>query len=271
MGAIHGNEKCGTIAIDRVMQEIDTGHLKIVKGEVTFIPISNPKAYEIDQRYYERNLNRYFVPTENPDCYEAKLANILCPILARCDVHLSIHSYTVGGAPFIFVSPTDKREHDFATALGPHTLLTGWTEAYAATGRKAVAMDENEGVGTVEWARRCGAIGVDIECGQHKDPLAPGIAYDAIRNALRYLEIIGEPKQEIKAPEKTQLVTMSRVYYRDDAGNFTKSWKHLEPVKKGEALALRADGTPVVAPDDGYVIMPKDNAPIGEEWFYFGT
>ena len=57
MGAIHGNEKCGTIAIDRVMSEIDSGHLKIVKGQGDLpIPIANPKAYELDQRYFERNL-----------------------------------------------------------------------------------------------------------------------------------------------------------------------------------------------------------------------
>ena len=46
MGATHGNETCGTVAIRRVMEEIDSGRLQIVAGSVTFVPIVNPKAYE---------------------------------------------------------------------------------------------------------------------------------------------------------------------------------------------------------------------------------
>src|ERR1700733_9015107 len=99
MGSVHGNEKCGTTAIRRVMQEIDSGKLTITRGQLTFVPIANPRAFDEDKRYIERNLNRYLVPMKNPDCYEAQLGNILCPMLEQCDVHLSIHSYTVGGDP----------------------------------------------------------------------------------------------------------------------------------------------------------------------------
>src|ERR1700743_2723936 len=97
LGAVHGNEKCGTVAIRRVIEDIEAGRLPILKGQVTFVPIANPRAFDLDQRYAERNLNRYLVPMQNPDCYEAKLGNILCPMLAACDVLLDIHSYTVGG------------------------------------------------------------------------------------------------------------------------------------------------------------------------------
>jgi predicted deacylase len=253
------------------MEEIDSGKLVIARGQVTFVPIANPRAFEEDKRYVERNLNRYLVPMKDPDTYEARLGNILCPMLERCNVHLSIHSYTVGGEPFIFVSPGNEKEKAFASSLGPYTLLTGWAEAYAATGRKSKAADENESVGTIEYARRFGATAVDIECGQHKDPHAPEVAYQAIRNALRYLEMTSEPKIEAKPASAARLVTMSHVYYRDDEGRFPKNWKHMEPVKKGEAMAFHADGLPIVAPDNGFIIMPKVNATLGEEWFYFGT
>src|SRR5262249_28973154 len=151
-----------------------------------------------------------------------------------------------------------------------YMLLTGWAEAYAATGRKAKAADENESVGTIEYARRFGATAIDIECGQHKDPKAPEVAYQAIRNALRYLGMTSETKLEAST-KKPPLVTMPHVYYREDEGKFPKSWKHLEKVKKGEPMAFRQDKSPIEAPDNGFIIMPKVNAPIGEEWFYFGT
>ena len=53
-GAVHGNETCGTKAIQRVMQELDTGALLIRHGSVTFVPVTNPLAYAKGERAGER-------------------------------------------------------------------------------------------------------------------------------------------------------------------------------------------------------------------------
>ena len=37
LGAVHGNETCGTQAIQRVIAEIDSGSLQIAAGEGTFV------------------------------------------------------------------------------------------------------------------------------------------------------------------------------------------------------------------------------------------
>jgi len=37
----------------------------------------------------------------------------------------------------------------------------------------------------------------------------------------------------------------------------------------GEVIAHRADGTPLRAPDDGFIVFPNPNALPGNEWFYF--
>jgi predicted deacylase len=269
MAAIHGNEKCGTIGCQRVMDEIESGALNIIRGHVTFVPIANPRAYRENRRQIERNLNRYMVPTAEPNTYEAQLSNILCPMLAACDVHMAIHSYTVGGDPFILVAPNDTREHALAASLGPYTLLTGWEGAYSKTGRKDGGAEES--TGTIEYARRHGAIAINIECGQHKDPHAEDVAYNAIRNALRHLEMTAEPKPDTALPSLMRFVTVTHVYYRDDEGKLAKPWKHLEGVKKNEPMAFHADGLPIPAPDDGFIIMPKENCPIGDEWFYLGV
>ncbi|MFO0387775.1 MAG: succinylglutamate desuccinylase/aspartoacylase family protein, partial [bacterium] len=47
LGAVHGNEICGTRAIERVLREIDDGSLKIERGSVTFVPVTNPLAYAL--------------------------------------------------------------------------------------------------------------------------------------------------------------------------------------------------------------------------------
>jgi len=113
--------------------------------------------------------------------------------------------------------------------------------------------DDEEATGTIEYARRHGAIGVNIECGQHKSAEAPDIAYRAICNGLRYLGMTDEPKPASPS-SPPRLITVTHVFYRDDNGNFPKAWKHLQPVSKGEVMAYYADGRPIAAPDHGFVI-----------------
>jgi predicted deacylase len=58
LGAVHGNEIAGTRAIERVLSEIDSGSLRIVRGTVTFVPVTNPLAYRNGQRIGDRNLTQ---------------------------------------------------------------------------------------------------------------------------------------------------------------------------------------------------------------------
>jgi len=64
LGAVHGNETCGTRAIERAIGEIETGTLALHAGRVTWVPVANPLAYEKRRRTGDRNLNRNLVPTD---------------------------------------------------------------------------------------------------------------------------------------------------------------------------------------------------------------
>ncbi|HMY41156.1 MAG TPA: succinylglutamate desuccinylase/aspartoacylase family protein, partial [Marinagarivorans sp.] len=70
LGAVHGNEVCGTQAITRIMAEIDRGDIILRQGKVTFVPITNPLAYAKNERSGDRNLNRNLFPSENPQDFE---------------------------------------------------------------------------------------------------------------------------------------------------------------------------------------------------------
>lgn len=58
LGAVHGNETCGTEAIQRARQEIERGVFRIECGTLTMLPIANPLAYQLKRRHGDRNLNR---------------------------------------------------------------------------------------------------------------------------------------------------------------------------------------------------------------------
>src|SRR3989344_5893592 len=67
LGAIHGNERCGAAAIKRLVGELQSGALSLLKGSVLCVPVANPRAFERNIRYVDENLNRAFRPTRNPE------------------------------------------------------------------------------------------------------------------------------------------------------------------------------------------------------------
>ena len=108
LGAVHGNETCGTRAIERVLAELDSGALQLTRGSVSFVPVTNPLAYQHGQRMGERNLNRNLYPNTQPQDYEDRIANVVCPLLAEHDVLLDLHSFHTAGEPFVMVGPRDN-------------------------------------------------------------------------------------------------------------------------------------------------------------------
>jgi len=50
LGAVHGNETCGTHGIRRVAAEFAAGSLALTCGTLTLVPIANPVAYARGQR-----------------------------------------------------------------------------------------------------------------------------------------------------------------------------------------------------------------------------
>ena len=88
LGGVHGNETCGTAAIERVVGDIEAGAIEMMAGRVTFVPVANPLALERRQRAGDRNLNRGLAPSETPREYEDHVANWLCPLLEQHEVRL---------------------------------------------------------------------------------------------------------------------------------------------------------------------------------------
>ena len=288
-GAVHGNETCGTVAIRRVLQEIESGQIVLARGEVTFVPVTNPLAFEKGQRQGERNLNRKLGPTDSPREFEDHVANWLCPLLARHEVLLDLHSFQGEGEPFLLVGPEDnagplepfrhaQREEALALRLGVRRIVDGWLATYAdgvqgrrerraAAGETTLDLHADYGVGTTEYMRRTGGWAFTLECGSHQDPAAPKVAYRAILNTLAHLQLIAAPDplpaSDVQALRLFQVIDREHV---DD--RFERSWASFDTVRAGELLATRSDGTPLHAQADGHIVFPNPAAPAGQEWFY---
>jgi predicted deacylase len=291
LGAVHGNETCGTHGIHRVLAELDAGTLQITRGTVTFVPITNPLAYQKQQRAGDRNLNRNLRPNAEPLDYEDRIANVLCPLLAAHEVLLDLHSFHTAGEPFAMIGPPDntgtlepfahaQAEQALALRLGPRRIVEGWLDTYAVgvkhrLARTAVneragllSTDPSYGVGTTEYMRSQGGYAITLECGQHQDPVGPEMAYQAIRRTLAHLGLVNEaPPAPCAAIEFLRLAEVIDRHHQDDS--FAKPWASYDPVKQGELVGTRHDGKPVLAPQDGYIVFPNPNSAPGNEWFYF--
>jgi succinylglutamate desuccinylase len=289
IGAVHGNETCGTQAIRRTLAEFEAGRLAITRGSVTFVPVANPLAYRLRRRDGERNLNRCLFPHADPHDFEDHVANWLCPLLARHDVLLDLHSFHTAGEPFVMLGPTDNtgalepfaraaEERALARHLGVRRFVDGWLDTYArgvarraadaATASKALETDPRYGIGTTEYMRSVGGYGVTLECGQHDEAAAPELAWRAIRAALAFLRLSDDvPVPEpVTDPQGLRLVEV--VDKHDAADTFVREWPSFTPLAAGEPIGIRADGTPVRAPADCFIVFPNPAAAAGQEWFY---
>ena len=286
---MHGNETAGTHGIERVVREIERGEIDIVRGRVTFVPVCNPLAYRHQRRFGERNLNRRLLPNAAPVQYEDRIANVLCPLLAEHEALLDLHSFRSPGRPFVLRGPADntgalepfaheRAEARLAAHVGVGRVVDGWLDAYArgVAERRARSLtpgavneDEAYGIGTTEYMRSVGGYAVTLECGQHEDPAAPGVAYHAIRQTLALLGLAELPLAPPATP--VECLTLARVVDRHAEGDqFVKRWTSFDALAEGELIARRADGGEVRASEAGYIVFPDHGALPGHEWFYLG-
>ena len=284
LGAVHGNETCGTQAITQLLAEFDSGQLALERGLVTLVPVTNPLAYQLGQRSGERNLNRSMAPKAIPQNFEDHIANALCPLLDSHDVILDLHSFHTGGAPFAMLGPPNNTgplepfrhaaaEMALALHVGPHRIVEGWLETYARGAQRRTAgpaANPNYGVGTVEYMRSRGGYGITLECGQHDDPQAVQVARQAVLQTLALLALAALPLAPMPAARDIlRLVDVTDLEHPGDT--FSRSWDSFDAVKAGELIGVRQGGEPVTAPQDGFVVFPNPRAEVGQEWFYFAV
>jgi predicted deacylase len=285
LGAVHGNETCGTRAIERLLASLSRGDIRLLQGQLTLVPVCNALAFEQGRREGDRNLNRRLQPTAQPVQFEDHVANALCPLLAQHEVLLDLHSFHTPGEPFVMIGPPDNQgplepfahaqaEARLARHLGVNRIVEGWLDTYARgmaqrrqRGQQGTDLDPAYGVGTTEYMRSVGGYGVTLECGQHDDPQAPEVAWQAILQTLSLLGMIDRPLVRPQAPALVMRLTeMTDRWHPED--QLTRDWQSFDPIRQGEVVGRRHDGQGVVAPQDGWVVFPNPTAQVGSEWFY---
>jgi len=262
LGAIHGNEVAGPIALQRLIEDITSGKVVLKKGRLTLVPVCHEQANRQNVRQIDENLNRVMHPHKNPQTCEQKLANELCPLIEQHDILLDLHStHCQGDMPFAFCDYPLLKNVKIIDVLDVDYVLLGWPEIYQAG-------TEISDYSTERYAYECHRAGITLECGYHKEPKAAEVAYKAVLNVLAMLGMIDGNTPLSRA--KT-FIRLTSYIVKKKAGQLCQNYKHLDKVRQGQKIAEYDDGEVLYAPCDGYILLPNVNAVIGAEWYYLGV
>lgn len=255
--AVHWNEPCGTLAIQKIIQLFENKKIILQKWSVTYVPVANPVAFEANQRYKEKNLNRIFWKYSSPSCDEEVYSNYLAGLIDSHDYLLDIHSTSEDTLPYVFQDFNDNESKQIAQSISSSYVVSWWQDLY----QESLTWD------TISYAYKMWKKGVLIECWQHVDPSSIQVAYDAIISFLLYFWVIEHVWN--KSIQTWKYIVMKQVIYKDRDWILTSNWKNFDYVEKWTVIARYNDWESILAQDNGYVIMPDTNADIWEEWFYF--
>ena len=268
IGATHGNEYEGPVAIKHLLHEIDP---KAVTGRVILIPTLNVPAFNAGQRDTPDdgvNLNRAF-PGEERGGITHRIAHFVSTaIFPHVHVVLDIHS---GGQVARFQPLTSF--HHVADA-NQRRAIERTARAFGA--RFTMNYQNNTPGLLTSMAERLGKIVVGSEFGWGNAVLAEGVSMtrQGILSALiMHEQMTGVLPENVHFPASEQILVDNSEHSCYVPAPFDG---HFEPiclcgklVEKGERIAFMHDfnridepAAEIVAPHDGYVICQAWSAKV---------
>ncbi len=253
---VHGNEPCGAIALDWLLQQ-DT---RPVSGSLTFA-FMNIAAYEAFDpedpnatRWIDEDFNRVWdtdVLDGDRDSVELRRAREVRPVLEDIDYLLDIHSMQ-HLAPPLMMSGRHARAKTLAASVGVPERVVG--DAGHAAGRRMRdygAFDDPDAPNTA----------LLIECGQHWEASASALARES---AARFLVATGTVSRDFLGafpePEGRQLAytVIEAVTIKNEEFVFARPYSGGEIIAEKGTVLGHDGGEPVSTPEDGLMlVMPS--------------
>ena len=248
----HGNEICGAIALDWLLQQRfqpQCGRLTLAFANVEAYARFDP-ADPFPSRCVDEDYNRVWSDESllgTGDSVELRRARQLRPFVDAAELLLDIHSMSEACSPLMVCGQVDKNAA-YARALGvPGHLLID-------TGHPAgLRMVDRGGFGDPHSPKRA----LLIECGQHWERAAAAVAIDTL---VRFLGLTGlaetawwQARLQVVQPQAQHLVRVTEAVVARSA-----DFRFLVPTV---GLSVIAEAGTAIAQDGEHVwTTPYDNA-----------
>jgi predicted deacylase len=261
----HGNEVCGAIALDWALRE----ELRPARGTLTMV-FANVAAYQkfdradpFASRCVDEDFNRLWSAEvlDGPrESAELKRARELRPLYDRADYLLDLHSMSEPCPP-LAMAGLRRKGVDLARAIGApqYVVIDGGHSAGRRLRDYAFFDDAKD--------PRAALL---VECGQHWERAAPGVAKQSLLRFLRHFDMIdpavlaanldASPCAAQKLIEVTTTVTIG-----SDQFAFTIPVKALQTIARAGTVYAVDGGAEIRTPhDDCVLIMPTRRPKRGE-------
>ncbi len=255
IGAVHGNEPAGVLALEAIIRRLQDKGLP-ERGTLLGL-IGNLGAFRQNLRFVDRDLNRHFTAERMAADQTSAEAQEASELLATIDaainqftatelIVLDVHTTTADGGDFATTIP-DPASSELAKCLGVPVVL-GLTDVLHGT-LVAHFTSERMGLPTRAFA---------YEAGQHLASVSATRAEALIWKLLGELGMVkSAPVEAIEVDLRPQL---TRIIYRlaippDGAFSMLPGFGNFDPVQAGQPLAY-LDGETVTSEYTGYLLMP---------------
>lgn len=259
IGSIHGNEKIGALAINKLKQLIKKENFP---GKINFI-FGNPYAHKKNKRFLRHDMNRLFKPGgvklgKRPSL-EQKRAYKISKILDKTDFMLDIHSTQKPSVPFVYCKLSLR--HLELARIFETKFIVG-----PAKGAKITSLNAC----TDDYVNSRGGVGITYESGWNRDLK---VLNRVVQKTKYFLQITGCTHLKIKTRKnktKPIIVTLYKeIIPKTNAFGLAKDFKNFDFVKKGGLIAR--DGKKQITVKQGsYIIFPKTQFIIGKPACYLG-
>ena len=268
---VHGNELCGAIAVDHMLQK----NVRPLKGKLSlaFMNVEAYLSFDPDNpsasRYLDEDFNRLWtkeVLAGNRDSIELRRARQVLPVLDTVDLLLDIHSMQTATTPLMMAGPLDKG-CEFARKLGiPEVVVMDFGHK---AGRR---MREYEGFSDPESNKNA----LLIECGQNWAQSSADLAITASWRFLMMLGLVSEENAAVhlrtEPPFEQRIIKVSGPYtIRNNDFSFKEPYLGLEEIPSAGTVIANDGEKEVKTPYDNCVlIMPSRRQRPGDTAVRFG-
>ncbi len=247
MVGVHGNEKGPQQQWEWLKS------LQISSGTVYLI-FANPTAAKLNTRFVNVNLNRRFGKAKD-EYPEDRIARKIEGVLGQCHGLLDLHMYNESmDRPFVICPPNSNQ----LARVMPTSYVVNFPPELSSGGSD-------------DYMEQNGKIGICFETGsvdrpeQYKDVIRAGV--DAF---LDYFQLTNKkagikPQGKLKDIKILELSSTKIVKNLDI--KFMKDYSSFDSLTKGELICQEA-GKEYTADQDGYILFPRPNNPVGAEAYY---
>jgi predicted deacylase len=255
----HGNEICGAIALDRLLQQDvrpRRGRLTLAFANVAAHDRFDPREPHLS-RCVDEDLNRVWAPAilDGPRrSVELRRARELRPLIDTVDFLLDLHSMNAPSPPLSLTGMRDKSVA-LARRLGtPEIVMRDAGHAEGMRLRDYGRFDDPSSSATA----------LLIECGQHWRPETASFAFDVTMAFLAATGMVADAMPASAKPQRLLDITHA-VTASGDRFAFTRKFAGLEIVPWAGTVIAQDGDRPVATPYDNCVIaMPSSHAARGQ-------